>query len=104
MKKENLNDSLESNDLLPIDFYLSQNYPNPFKAKTKIKYCIPYKTKVNITVFDPGGNKIETIVDEEKEAGTYEVEFNASKILNGICSCRLRTENFSKTKEMLKVK
>ena len=57
------------NDLIPSEFYLSQNYPNPFRDKTTIKYCVPYKTKVKLEVFDIEGKKIKILIDEEKEAG-----------------------------------
>ena len=68
------------NDITPLVFYLGQNYPNPFKEKTVIKYCIAYKTRVQITVYNSAGEEIEKLVDEEKKAGTYEVEFDASHI------------------------
>ena len=64
------------NDLVPSEFYLAQNYPDPFKEKTIIKYCVAYKTRVQITVYDSDGVLIEKLVDEEKKPGTYEVEFN----------------------------
>ena len=64
------------NDFVPYEFYLSPNYPNPFKEKTKIKYCVAYTTRVKLTVFDPEGNEIQKLVDEEKDPGTYEVEFS----------------------------
>jgi hypothetical protein len=63
-------------ELAPPEFFLSQNYPNPFSEKTTIKYCVAYKTKVKLTVFDVEGNLIENLVDEEKNPGTYEVEFS----------------------------
>ena len=65
------------NDLVPPEFYLGQNYPNPFKEKTTIKYCVAYKTKVRITIYDPEGEMIDRLVDEVKESGTYEVEFSS---------------------------
>jgi hypothetical protein len=65
------------NNLTPSEFYLSQNYPNPFSEKTIIKYCLAYKTKVRLEVFDPEDKMIEILIDEEKEAGTYEIEFSA---------------------------
>ena len=68
---------VNSAELEPTEFSISQNYPNPFKEKTTIKYCVAYKTRVQITVFDSEGKVIEKLVDEEKEAGTYEVEFSA---------------------------
>ena len=64
------------NHLVPTEFYLGQNYPNPFKDKTVIKYCVAYKTRVQITVYDAEGKEIEKLVDEEKEPGTHQVEFS----------------------------
>ena len=61
--------------LIPTKFHLSQNYPNPFKDKTTIKYCIAFKTLVKITIYNSEGEMIEKLVDEVKQAGTYEVEF-----------------------------
>ena len=66
-------------EMIPLDFHLSQNYPDPFKDKTKIKYCIGYKTRVRITLFNSEGKMIEKLLDEENEAGTYEIEFDANK-------------------------
>ena len=65
-------------DLAPSKFCLSQNYPNPFSDKTIIKYCIAYKTKVKLEVFSAGDKMVKRLLDEEKEAGTYEVEFDVS--------------------------
>ena len=65
-------------ELEPSEFFLSQNYPNPLKEKTVIKYCVAYKTRVQLTVYDSDGGAIEKLVDEEKLPGTYEVEFSAS--------------------------
>lgn len=70
------------NDFEPYEFYLSPNYPNPFKEKTKIKYCVAYTTRVQLTVFDSEGNEIQKLVDEEKDPGTYEVEFSACPVLS----------------------
>ena len=64
-------------ELEPQVFYLGQNYPNPFKEKTIIKYCVASATRVTLTVYDVKGNEIRKLVDEEKDPGTYEVEFSA---------------------------
>lgn len=69
-----LNNGFE-NDFEPNEFYLSPNYPNPFKEKTKIKYCVAYTTRVQLTVLDSEGKEIQKLVDEERDPGTYEVEF-----------------------------
>jgi hypothetical protein len=65
-------------ELIPSEFLLSQNYPNPFKEKTIIKYCIAYKSRVQLAVYNTAGELIKKLVDEEKQPGTYEVEFDAS--------------------------
>jgi hypothetical protein len=62
-------------ELEPSEFYLAQNYPDPFKEKTIIKYCVADKTRVQIIVYDSDGELIVKLVDEEKQPGTYEVEF-----------------------------
>jgi hypothetical protein len=64
--------------LEPTEFSIGQNYPNPFEEKTTIKYCVAYKTKVLLAVYDLEGKEIEKLVDEEKNPGTYEVEFSTS--------------------------
>ncbi len=92
-------------DLLPPEFNLGQNYPNPFSEITAIKFCVPYKTVVTLDVFDSGGGLAETLLDEVKEAGTYMVEFHAKDTAaGGIYVYRLNAGNFSTTKKMLLVK
>jgi len=73
-----LNNNSLLDDLTPMIFQLSQNYPNPFKDRTTIKYCIAYKTKVKLKVYDEEHKEIETLVDEEKNPGTYEVVIHPS--------------------------
>jgi len=68
------------NEFVPSEFYLGQNYPNPFREKTVIKYCIAYKTRVRLIVYNSEGKEIKVLVDEEKKPGTYEVEFDASSV------------------------
>jgi hypothetical protein len=73
---------LENNSFIdevtPLQFRLSQNYPNPFTEKTMIKYCIAYKTRVKLTVYNSEGEEIQKLIDEEKTAGTYEVVFQSA--------------------------
>ena len=63
-------------ELEPSEFYLAQNYPNPFKERTVIKYCVAFKTRVKLKVYNAEGKEIEQLVDEEKKPGTYEIEFS----------------------------
>ena len=85
---------------------MSQNYPNPFKEKTTIKYCVPYKTKVRMTIINSAGNVIEKLVDGEKMPGTYEVQFSIDKNLNEHKSyedylCRLEAHDLVFEKKMV---
>src|SRR3989304_9656117 len=73
---------LNNNNLTPTEFYLSQNYPNPFSEKTTIKFCVAYKIRVKLTILNEEGESIKVLVDEEKAAGTYEVEFQSAVVPN----------------------
>lgn len=74
---------------LPLSFSLSQNYPNPFNPSTKIGYQIPEQSKVKLIVYDVLGREIKTLVNEEKSAGFYEVEFNGSDFPSGVYFYRI---------------
>jgi hypothetical protein len=100
-------------EILTDEFTLSQNYPNPFNPSTKIKYTIPLNakgqtSKVTLKVYDLLGNEIAILVNEEKSAGIYEVEFNpASGIGNpasGIYFYQLKAGDYLETKKMIFMK
>ena len=100
------------NEFIPSEFFLSQNYPNPLKEKTVIKYCVAYKTRVKLTVYNSEGKEIEKLIDEEKNPGTYEAEFNATTVHSGeICNLsggyyfyRLEAGDYSIEKKMILLK
>ena len=91
-------------DILPSEFHLSQNYPNPFDERTTIKYCLPYKTKIRLEVFNTEGKRIDVIVNEVKQPGTYQVEFNATGLTSGKYFYRLCANKFDETKKMVLMK
>ena len=95
---------LINSDLIPKEFYLGQNYPNPFDEKTAIKFCVAYKGKVKLEVFNPEGEMIKTLLDEEKEAGTYGVEFSAFGLCEGVYVYQFQAGDFISTKKMILVK
>jgi hypothetical protein len=95
---------VDENDQLPNEFKLSNNYPNPFNPATKIKYTIPELNYVTLKVYDVLGNEIGTLVNNEKPAGIYEVEFNGIDLPSGIYFYRLQAGNYFDTKKMVLLK
>lgn len=88
-------------DLIPTEFYLSQNYPNPFKDNTIIKYCLPEETRIRLEIFNSKEEKIKTLIDEIKEAGTYQVELHANGLKEGIYLYRITAGCIVITKRMV---
>jgi len=87
---------------LPGDHALYQNYPNPFNATTKIKYDVLHSGFVTLKIYDILGNEIITLVNEEKQKGTYEVIYNADNLSSGVYFYDIEMGNdFSITKRML---
>jgi len=89
---------------IPTEFLLSQNYPNPFNPSTKIKYSVPQSANVSIKVFDILGNEIETLVNEEKPAGTYEVTWYAEQLPSGVYFYQLKAGEYRAVKKMILLK
>jgi hypothetical protein len=73
----------------PAKFSLSQNYPNPFNPNTKISWQSPHAGYQTLKVFDILGNEVAKLVDEFREAGNYEVNFDASKLASGVYVYRI---------------
>jgi len=94
----------EELSILPKKYALRQNYPNPFNPATIIKYQIPELSFVTIKVYDVLGKEITTLVNEEKPAGAYSLEFDAANFPSGIYFYQLRTSSFVQTKKMLLLK
>jgi flagellar hook assembly protein FlgD len=88
-------------DLVPSEFHLGQNYPNPFREQTRITYCVPEKCRVMLTIYDSDGGLVERLVDEEKSAGTYEVTWNANNLPSGFYQSVMNAGSFTETKKML---
>ena len=90
--------------ITPDIFLLEQNFPNPFNSSTKIEYSIPQLSKVVIKVFDILGNEVETLVNKEKPAGTYEITYNAESLPSGIYFYQLEAGDLIQTKKMVLMK
>lgn len=85
-------------------FILFQNYPNPFNPNTTIEYNILKQSYVTIKIYDLLGREIKTLLNEEKEAGNYEVQFNGSDIASGVYFYRLTAGEFNQTKKLVLMK
>jgi hypothetical protein len=92
---------VEDEETLPIEFLLLQNYPNPFNPSTSIQYQVASISHVSLVVYDILGNEIETLVSEEKPAGTYEVTWYAGQLPSGVYFYQLRAGSFVETKKMI---
>ncbi len=104
----------------PTKFSLSQNYPNPFNPSTTIRFQIPEQAFVTLKIYDILGKEVATLVNEEKSAGEYEVEFSGNNFTSGLSANRrflwkdgyasgiyfyqLKANNFIETKKMILLK
>jgi hypothetical protein len=97
---------------LPTEYKLEQNYPNPFNPTTKIRYSIPNVEthrdaslrNVMLRIYDILGNEVTTLVNEQKDPGYYEVDFNAASFASGVYIYRLQAGNYISTKKMMVLK
>jgi len=86
---------------LPVNYELFQNYPNPFNPATTIKYGIPARSFVELKIYDIIGREVILLVNETKDAGYYDVSFNASALSSGVYLYQLKAGDFVETKKMV---
>ncbi|MEP0861742.1 MAG: T9SS type A sorting domain-containing protein [Ignavibacterium sp.] len=88
----------------PAKFELAQNYPNPFNPTTAISYTIPQSGNVKLAVYNLLGQEVAVLVNDFREAGTYDVEFNASNLNSGVYLYKLEANGLTFTKKMTLLK
>ena len=88
----------------PYTFNLAQNYPNPFNPSTKISYTVAERNNVILKVYDMLGREVTTLVNTTKDAGNYEVNFDASNLASGLYIYKIQAGNFVQSKKMLLLK
>jgi hypothetical protein len=94
-----------TDDKLSLNFFeLKQNYPNPFNPTTKISWQSPVSSWQTIKVYDVLGNEVATLMDEYKQAGSYEIEFNADNLTSGVYFYRIQSGEFIAIKKLLLIK
>ncbi|MBU2507433.1 MAG: endonuclease [Bacteroidetes bacterium] len=94
----------EQTELLADEFELYQNYPNPFNPKTVIRFHIPSSKFIKLQVYDILGREVQTLVDEVKSAGIYEVMFNSSILPSGTYYYKLTSGSYQIVKKMMILK
>jgi aminopeptidase N len=101
-----LRDFYDSRFALPDQFVLEQNYPNPFNAGTTIRFQVPHRSYVGITVFDLLGRQVATLADGTREPGSYEVTWSGvaddgTTRASGVYICRMIGAEQQQTQRML---
>ncbi|MBK7632630.1 MAG: T9SS type A sorting domain-containing protein [Ignavibacteriales bacterium] len=98
----------EKNSTQPQEFLLQQNYPNPFNPSTKISWQSPVSSWQTVKIYDILGNEVATLVNEYRQAGNYEVDFESTvgnhQLANGVYFYRLQAGEFVETKKMVLLK
>lgn len=94
---------------LPTSFALAQNYPNPFNPTTNIEFALPVRSNVTLSIYNLLGQKVRTLRDEEMDAGTYRISWDAtndagSRVASGVYFYKLATDSFTDTKKMMLLK
>jgi hypothetical protein len=99
---------ISDEQLIPKNFELYPNYPNPFNPSTKIKYSVPVgangHTPLQLKVYDILGREIATLVNEKKAPGNYEVNFNAKNLPSGVYLYRIQAGSFKEVRKMILLK
>lgn len=90
--------------LLPEEFKLFPNYPNPFNPETKIRYNIPQNTRVNINVYNLAGHQVKNLVNGNKDAGSYEVIFDGHDLASGVYFYSLEAGAYRDVKKLILLK
>jgi hypothetical protein len=88
----------------PVAISLSQNYPNPFNPSTTIRYGLPQRSHVTLTVFNTLGQQVATLVQGEQEGGYHEAVFDASGLASGVYLYRLQAGEFVQTRKLVLVR
>lgn len=85
----------------PREFWLSQNYPNPWNPQTRIRYGVPHRTFVTLTLFNTMGGEVAQLVKEEKQAGNYEIEVYGDRLASGVYYYRLQAGIYTQTRKLV---
>jgi hypothetical protein len=91
-------------DQIPLDYRLEQNYPNPFNPSTTIRFSIPERKNVRLSVYDLLGREVAVLINEEMDTGWYSIVYQAEGLASGIYIYRIQTGPFISTKRFILLK
>ena len=96
----------KENNVIPVHYELFQNYPNPFNPATSISYQLSKYSHVTLKVYDLLGKEIVALVNENQQAGSYSIQFSASRyhLASGVYFCRMQADGFVETRKLLLLK
>lgn len=97
-------DNVEPRALLPGQFQLQQNFPNPFNPSTVIQYQLPIAAHVRLSIHNTLGSTVMTLVDEQQSAGSHSVTFDAADLPSGVYLYRLNAGSYTETKKLVVVR
>jgi hypothetical protein len=89
---------------IPKDYQLYQNYPNPFNPVTSIKYDVPKSSLVKLKVYDITGKLVDELINQEMEAGAYEVNWNGTNYASGVYFYKFESGDYTKVMRMVLIK
>lgn len=95
---------VEDGEIIPTEFSLSQNFPNPFNPTTNIKFGLPKESNVTLRIFNILGEEVATLVNKVMPAGFHTVTFDASRLTSGLYIYRIEADNFVQVKKMMLMK
>ncbi|UCE65344.1 MAG: T9SS type A sorting domain-containing protein [Candidatus Zixiibacteriota bacterium] len=93
-----------SEEVISMKHIIATNYPNPFNYSTTIEYDLPKSGQVRVNIYDLLGRCIETLVNEEKQAGQYQIVWDASDYSSGVYFYRIEAGDFTKTRKTILLK
>ena len=102
--KYSYSDAISVDIGLPNQYALNQNYPNPFNPTTTISYKLPEKSYTTLKIYDALSNEVVSLVNEQKEAGSYSVTFNGSNLASGVYFSRLTAGSYTSLIKMILAK
>ncbi|NMB80361.1 MAG: T9SS type A sorting domain-containing protein, partial [Ignavibacteria bacterium] len=95
---------VEGDEIIPTEFSLAQNFPNPFNPTTNIKFGLPKESNVTLRIFNILGEEVATLVNKVMPAGFHTVNFDASRLTSGLYIYRIEADNFVQVKKMMLMK